>query len=88
MREQLGDHEGAIAILEQRGGQSRSQTGIDDRHTIFWMGNRLRLAQLLHEVDPARAAGIESELRDMLVYADPDHFVLKELQKRPSDSEE
>ena len=48
-------------------------------------GCRWKLAQLYRNVGRgAAAAVIESELRDLLAYADADHFIARELQSQPS----
>ena len=84
LRERRGDRAGAIAILEETGAlRSRSDVGIDlASGTIFWMRNRSRLAELLREDDPSKAAAIESELRSLLTFADEDHPVARALRER------
>ena len=48
---------------------------------LHWMRVRLRLAQLYLKLDrEAEAREIEAELRDLLRYADPDLWLLRQLQ--------
>jgi len=50
-----------------------------------WMRTELQLADLYREIGRLpEAEQIESELSRMLVYADPDHPILRELQERQS----
>jgi DNA-binding winged helix-turn-helix (wHTH) protein/tetratricopeptide (TPR) repeat protein len=49
----------------------------------WWLRNELQLADLYHEMGRlSEAEAVENELRKMLVYADADHPILRELQKR------
>ena len=51
----------------------------------FWMRTQLELADLNREMGRVpEAEKVESELQKMLVYADKDHPILRELQKRSS----
>ncbi len=48
---------------------------------LYWMRVRLRLAQLYRKLDrEAEALEIEAELRELLRYADPDYWLLRQLQ--------
>jgi len=86
LRERRGNRAGAMQILEETGAlRSRADIGLG-WETIFWMRNRLRLAELIREDDPSKAAGIEVELRTLLAFADEDHPVARALRERaPND---
>ena len=53
---------------------------------LYWMRVRLRLAQLYRNLDrEAEALEIEAKLRDLLRYADPDLWLVRQLPA-PADS--
>jgi hypothetical protein len=49
----------------------------------WWLRTELQLADLYREMGRVpEAEKVENELRKMLIYADADHPILRELQKR------
>ena len=76
--EKQGEPNKALRVLEDASQQKNRTYPFSKLH---WMRVRLRLAQLYHELGrDVEAAEIEAELRRLLVYADPDFWVLLQLQ--------
>lgn len=76
---QAGKVENALRVLED----ASQQKSVALRGKIFWMGIQLRLADLYRRQDrEAEAEKIEDELRKLLVYADSDFWIVKELNRR------
>jgi hypothetical protein len=77
--EQQGDLEGAVRVLEKASGRKTKLA--EAEHIPFWVRNQWLLAQLYRKVGREKeAAGIVGELRSWLVFADPDHPVLVEVE--------
>ena len=77
--EQQGNFQRAIGILEA---VRPFRTRYLFPGSAKWMKTQLRLAQLYRKVGREQEAGeIEAELRKLLVYADPDHPFLRQLQR-------
>lgn len=78
--EQQGDSDKAIQVLT-RAGEERRRAAYDSGFaTLLWMQDQVQLARLyrkLGRLDDARQ--IETQLRELLVYADKDHVILKQL---------
>jgi tetratricopeptide (TPR) repeat protein len=80
--ERKGDVRRAMEVLERASEQRLpAVTGLDPG-VPYWMKDRLALARLYRRVGRAKdALAIESELRRLLVLADADHPILRELQE-------
>ncbi len=75
----LGELDTAVDVLEE---------AVQQRHMAFpvtkavWMDVQLQLAQLYRrrgQIDEAKA--LEDELRQLLVYAEPDFYILERLNR-------
>jgi len=76
--ERRGDRTRALQVLEAAA-QPRAEAFWDG---LFRMRVQLRLAELHREMGhPERDQAIETELRRLLVYADPDHAILKGVER-------
>ena len=74
-----GKTESAIRTLE-RASSHKNDIGVIRPE---WMRNQLRLADLYSQIGRhADAEKIKDELRKLLTYADPDHWMVKELNRK------
>ena len=81
-----GDLAKAAAALEKA---SLAKTRLISAPSLFsvWLRIRARLARLYRRMgESGEAQKIEDELRQLLVYADPDHFILTQLGQPEADS--
>jgi len=76
----------ALRVLQQASQQkARNYSGPDSFVTTaaFWLRSELQLADLYHDMGRTlEAERVENELRKMLIHADSDHPILRELKKR------
>jgi tetratricopeptide (TPR) repeat protein len=83
--EKKGDIDGAIRALEQAS-DAKSQAVINQNWGAYWLRTRLELARAYRtagRVEDARK--VEADLQRLLAFADPEHPILRELQK-PADT--
>jgi tetratricopeptide (TPR) repeat protein len=74
-----GNLEQAISVLERA---TRQRHGMYPYSGPFWMDAYFRLAKLYREYGrDSEAQEIEDELRTLLKLADPDHYILQELEQ-------
>jgi tetratricopeptide (TPR) repeat protein len=77
--EQAGSIPNALRVLEEASAQKARAVWGGAR----WMDVQLHLARLYRELGrEADAQGIEAELRRLLVYADPDFWLLRQLERQ------
>lgn len=82
---QQGDAEGAIRVLELASKQKTRAIFNWVSAAPSWMRTQLLLAKLYRKVGRQEdARRIEGELRGLLAYADPDHVMLRELNRSES----
>jgi DNA-binding winged helix-turn-helix (wHTH) protein/tetratricopeptide (TPR) repeat protein len=76
----------ALRVLQQASQQkARNYSGPDSfvANEAFWLRNELQLADLYHDLGRTlEAERVENGLRKMLIYADSDHPIVRELKKR------
>ncbi len=82
--EKQGNLDAALRVLQRAAdakGKDCPSIGLTAGH--WWLREELQLADLYRKMGRvAEAEKVEDELRKMLIYADPDHPILRELQKR------
>lgn len=77
--ERAGSVPNALRVLEEASAQKARALG----STLWWMEVQLHLARLYRELGrEADAQEIEAELRRLLVYADPDFWMLRQLERQ------
>ncbi len=89
--ERQGNLDMALRTLEDASQQkNRTYSFVNDyvgSAKVYWMRVRLRLAQLYRRLDrDAEALEIEAELRELLRYADPDLWLVRQLEAIPTES--
>ena len=73
-----GNLDQAISVLERA---TQNRHGMFPYSGPFWMDAYFRLAKLYHQCGrDSEAQEIEDELRRLLKLADPDHYMLRELE--------
>jgi tetratricopeptide (TPR) repeat protein len=81
--EERGDLGNATRVLEDASAQKDKGVG----GKMAWMAVQLRLARLYRKLGrEADAREIEHELRRLLVYSDPDYWILLQLEKQSEDA--
>ena len=74
----MGDSDRALRALEEA---SLQRSRVFPHAGSFWLRVQWRLAQLYRELGrEAEAQAIEGELRELLAYADPDFWLVRELE--------
>ena len=82
VHERQGDSRSALQVLEAAAREKARIYGRLGPVGLFWMRTQFQLAQLYRKVGrEQKAAEIETELRKLLAYADPDYPLLLQLQR-------
>jgi DNA-binding winged helix-turn-helix (wHTH) protein/tetratricopeptide (TPR) repeat protein len=82
--EKQGDLDAALRVLQRAAaGKGKVSPCIGPFGGAWWLRDELQLADLYRKMGRMpEAERVENELRKMLIYADADHPILRELQKR------
>jgi DNA-binding winged helix-turn-helix (wHTH) protein/tetratricopeptide (TPR) repeat protein len=83
--EQQGNLDAALLVLQRASNAKGKAFGClgGNMSGAYWLRIELQLADLYREMGRGpEAEKVENELRKMLIYADADHPILRELQKR------
>jgi tetratricopeptide (TPR) repeat protein len=79
--EKQGDLEKALKVLEAAS-QEKTRAIFYSASPLFWMRVQAQLAELYRKLDREQEAQeIETELRQLLKYADADHAILRQLKR-------